>query len=846
MNIEDAEDSQYKDCKFGHLSEKGTREPGHGVTPLLLDETRSIYEGKIEAVDKVGLRGWIVNRNDPASVFCVTLLIDGLPYSELTNDVFRGDLKRVGKSTGRGGVKEVFPNNLFNKESHELTIRLPDGSKLPGVKISGVGINNRRSDHIPQVPLNPSVTIIIPIYNAVEDVIVCIERLLRHTPPIVRILLINDASTDPRIAEILEKADRERCVTVLTNPSNLGFTRTVNRGIRETGRDDVVLLNSDTRVTPRWLEGLRRAAGADAHIGTVTPMSDRAGAFSAPLIGNENILPDYVSEIDYAMAFRRRSQGLYPVVPTGNGFCMYIRRSCLDEVGMFDESAFPRGYGEENDFCMRARQAAWINIVDDRTYVFHDRGKSFKDKKSKLIQAGRKVLDERYPDYASAIKVFSEGASLQLARFRARQALEYCKQQPLIPRRVLFVISMKTGGTPQTNRDLMRALREIWEPWILYSDSQTLTLSRIQESVEEIIESHVLTEVVEPLTHRSCEYDRVLANWLSDYDFEMVHIRHLAFHSLTLPRLARETGAGVVFSFHDYYTICPTVKLLNSVNIYCGGVCISGPENCLPDLWKGQYFPEIKNGWVRSWRANFAAALRYSDCFVTTSDSAKMTILRALPFLEDESFYVVPHGRDFEKFHDLAAPVKRDESLRILVPGNISDAKGIKVIKTLLELDSENRLSFHILGKCSSNWTHTRLFQHGVYERDNFPEYVKNIQPHIGAVLSVWNETWCHTLTELWAVGLPVTVFDYGTISQRMEQCGGGWVFEKEDISALYEHLVKCVLKPNLVDEKRLKVLAWQKGEGKINNVKLMTARYEAIYQEARMARTIRSTKFLS
>ena len=834
-----------RDNKAGNLLQEGIPGPGQSSIASLADETQSQYEGKIEEVDKLHLKGWVLARNDPSSVFSVTLLVDGLPYSELTNNVLRGDLKHAGKSTGRGGVREVFPNKLFNKESHELTIRLPDGSLLPSVKLPGVDGINRSKDRIPQVPLIPSITIIVPIFNALEDLIVCIDRLLRHTPPAARIFLINDASTDSRVAEILEEADREGGVTVLTNPHNLGFTRTVNRGIREAGQDDVVLLNSDARVTPRWLEGLRRAAGSDARIGTVTPMSDRAGAFSAPLMGNENTLPNHVNEIDYAMAFRRRSQGLYPVVPTGNGFCMYIRRSCIDEVGMFDESAFPRGYGEENDFCMRARQAAWINIVDDRTYVFHDRGKSFKDEKSELLQAGRKVLDARYPDYQAAIKVFSEGAPLKLARFRARQALEDCKLKPLVPRRVLFVISMKTGGTPQTNLDLMGALGKSWEPWLLYCDSQTLTLARIVESVEELRQSHVLTEVVEPLTHRSREYDRVLANWLSEYDFEVVHIRHLAFHSLSLPRLAREAGAAVVFSFHDYYTICPTVKLLNGENIYCGGICTAGSGNCVPDLWKGHHFPEIKNGWVNFWRANFASALQLSDCFVTTSVSAKTTLVGAMPFLEDEKFHVIPHGRDFGKFHDLAAPVERDESLRILVPGNISDAKGMEVIKTLLEKDVDNRLAFHILGKCSSSWTHPRLFQHGAYERDNFPECVKNIRPHIGAVLSIWNETWCHTLTELWAVGLPVTVFNYGTISQRMDQCGGGWVFDKEDVGALYEHLAKCSLELNLVEEKRHKVLAWQKGEGKINNVRRMAAQYEAVYQDARRARTIHSIKIL-
>ena len=97
---------------------------------------------------------------------------------------------------------------------------------------------------------------------------------------------------------------------------------------------------------------------------------------------------------------------LRPSVPTGNGFCMYIRRSCIDEVGTFDEAAFPRGYGEENDFCMRALHRGWRNIVDDRTIVYHRRSASFGEDKSGLIKQAASILNEKYPEYKMLTKVF--------------------------------------------------------------------------------------------------------------------------------------------------------------------------------------------------------------------------------------------------------------------------------------------------------------------------------------------------------------------------------------------------------------------------------------------------------
>src|SRR5690554_3185098 len=156
---------------------------------------------------------------------------------------------------------------------------------------------------------------------------------------------------------------------------------------------------------------------------------------------------------------------------------MYIRRAAINGVGLLDEEAFPRGYGEENDFCMRARAKGWRSVIDDRTYVFHDRNKSFGGQKTDLIAKGRAIVDQRYPDYKKAIRVFSESSTIAAARFRAKQAVEdLVVSGGKVKPRVLYVVSTLTGGTPQTNRDLMLALSDRIEPWLLHCDSQVISL----------------------------------------------------------------------------------------------------------------------------------------------------------------------------------------------------------------------------------------------------------------------------------------------------------------------------------------------------------------------------------
>lgn len=273
----------------------------------------------------------------------------------------------------------------------------------------------------------PPVCVVIPVYNAPEETDRCLASVRRCTPEGVRILVLDDASPDARVGAVLERHGADPRVEVRRNRENLGFTRNVNQGMSLAGDADVVLLNADTEVGPLWLQNLRIAAYSGDRVGTATPFSDNAGAFSAPEIGQANPLPPGVDTDAAARAVAQASLRLYPETPTGNGYCLYIRRDCLTQTGPFDAEAFPRGYGEENDFCMRARARGWTHVVDDAGYVRHVRSASFGEEKAALLKQGRAVLDARHPDYTAAVRAFTGGEPLRRAREQVRKALEQAR-----------------------------------------------------------------------------------------------------------------------------------------------------------------------------------------------------------------------------------------------------------------------------------------------------------------------------------------------------------------------------------------------------------------------------------
>ncbi len=287
--------------------------------------------------------------------------------------------------------------------------RLADNLRAALTEVMGKAIGRR--------PSSRRVSVIVPVYNAPDETAACLHSLRKAIDPrYTRVILINDGSADLRIAPLLETIVGVEGFEIQANDRNLGYTKTINIGVRAAGEDDVILLNSDTIVTPGWLDGLVEAARRGDDIGTATAMSDNAGAFSFPVKDAPNPKPDHLTHEAYADVILRRTARLAPVeVPTGSGFCLYIRREVFDRIGLFDEEAFPRGYGEENDFCMRALKAGFRHVISPYAFVYHKRSASFGAEKEKLIKGAVETVMRRHPDYARRVnEAFSAPEMLAL------------------------------------------------------------------------------------------------------------------------------------------------------------------------------------------------------------------------------------------------------------------------------------------------------------------------------------------------------------------------------------------------------------------------------------------------
>lgn len=781
-------------------------------------------------------------------------LFDAAWYLKCNVDVEQAEIDPVLHYLKHGGLERRDPSQLFDTEyylsqldqlpKHDQAclnpllhyLKVGQAAGLDCALTSAVKVDFEEDNSLSlnlSFSLSPNtISIIIPVFNAVEALTACLQSLVKNTVMDCRFIVIDDASSDPTVQDVLNDYRHLKKFEFYQNEVNLGFTQTVNKGIALAGSDDVVLLNADTQLTPCWLGRLRYAAYQSDDIGTVTPFSNNAGAFSAPDVGF-NQLPEDIDLDRFARAIAQDSLHLYPEMPTGNGFCLYVRRKCLDDVGVLDVDAFPRGYGEENDFCMRASKLGWRHIIDDATYIYHVRSASFGKEKTQLIANAKNIITERYPNYSELVRKAFSATPLLEARENVRIIQIKAEENSNIGKpRILYVVSTLTGGTPQTNADLMQVVQSEVDCFVLQCDSKVLKLKRYADGQYQDLARHALDEPIKAMSHQNDEYDAVLRAWLHQWAIDIVHIRHIGWHSLGLIHIVKQFGLSCVFSFHDFYTICPTVKLLDNKQTFCGGICTKGAGDCKVELWPQIHFTQLKHKQVKLWQQMFESVLEQCDGFVTTTKQAKELICHIYPSLKTKPFEVIAHGRDFERFCDAAIAPKQNEPLKVVFPGTLTEAKGAEIIAELALIAPEGFLEIHIVGNIAPSVVFPdNVILHGAYKRDGLLDKLIEIKPNIGGILSLWPETWCHTLTELWASGIPVIGFDIGAVGERIQVTGGGWLVSEFTAQAVLDELVKLKQDEDW-NEKYERIVSWQKNEGKQSNCQLMAGRYLHVYHK--------------
>lgn len=491
------------------------------------------------------------------------------------------------------------------------------------------------------------VDIIIPVYNALDDLKICLESVKRNTDLSKhRVLILNDNSSDEHVWPYLQSVESEG-ILVFNNSKNLGFSGNINKGILNSDRD-VLLLNSDTIVTSNWVEKIIECAYSSKGIGTVTPLSNNATICSVPRFCEENKLPEGFELDEYAMLIEKYSMKKYSQIPVAHGFCMFIKREVIDLVGLFDADTFGRGYGEENDFCHRAGQLGYKHVVCDNTYIFHTGTSSFQStEKLQYIAEHADILRERYPKQERAVSVYC-------ATNPNEDIIDNIKVHTMLSngrKNVLYFLhsdfrkgaSDNVGGTQLHVKDLKDALCDQFNIIVAARNDDNLNITVYSGNKEVYFQSPIPQKSEYAVFSDTGYYE--LYEWLLRvFQVDVIHVHHILGLSYDIFEAAKDLGIPYFITLHDYYYMCPNEKLFNHVNRFCD--CCTDEKICQICLGKKRDIAKTVP-YKGIWQAQNLKVLSESEMIFTPSNDAKDRYTSVYPFLENK-IKVIEHGLDFE------------------------------------------------------------------------------------------------------------------------------------------------------------------------------------------------------
>lgn len=227
-------------------------------------------------------------------------------------------------------------------------------------------------------------SIIILSYNTLELTRLCIESIRKYTPAdLYELIIVDNGSTDGSVEWLAEQPE----LLLIANGENRGFPAGCNEGARVASGDSLLLLNSDTVVTPHWLENLRTALFSADSIGAVGCVTNNCSNGQQIDVGYSTL----AEMEEWAASFNVSEPARWHPYMTLVGFCLLIRRTAYADVGELDEALSPGNF-EDDDICLRLRAAGYETLLCEDVFIYHFGSASFK----KLGEIEKRSAKEKF------------------------------------------------------------------------------------------------------------------------------------------------------------------------------------------------------------------------------------------------------------------------------------------------------------------------------------------------------------------------------------------------------------------------------------------------------------------
>jgi GT2 family glycosyltransferase len=623
--------------------------------------------------------------------------------------------------------------------------------------------------------------IVIPIYNGYEFLPSLFESLKRSTDTKHRLIVLNDCSSDEQVDLFLKDIEQYKNVfcqdlILVHNLKNLGFVQTINSALPYI-QNHFVILNTDVELPMGWLQRLMYPIENDVNIASTTPFTNSGTICSFPNWLQDNTIPFGLSVDKVDEYFKYLNPKNNMQIPTGVGFCMGINKHVVDKIGLFDAETFGKGYGEENDWCMRAQKVGYEHIHVVNLYVYHKHGGSFGEQKQQLVTENHQKLLIKHPHYELLIQKFIERNKLNELRDSLFLKIVSDNVQQLI-----FDHGLGGGATKFYKENL---LKEAVNSLVVFGKMHSKDVFMVYYEGLAEIKTWCCSSLAE------------FFNFADFSSLKEVHVNHL----LTIMELKEvihflsKTTARKYYYQHDFINICPTYNLLNQHGNFCG--VPKDIEVCNQCQVKNIYSLRNDNANMKldKWRVLYENILSLCEVIFCFSQDSKSHLLKVYPAMVTK-IIVKPHTlKNIEKIVDTVDFTENDV-IHVGVLGGINYAKGLDVIKSLAQkkLFSSKIFKLTVIGNIYSLPIKNVLVT-GEYKSVDLISIVRKHKIDLFIIPSIWAETFCYTADEIMHLGYPLIVFNIGAPPERVRNYPKGFVVDEISAEAMMNKILEVSTK---------------------------------------------------
>lgn len=629
--------------------------------------------------------------------------------------------------------------------------------------IAGLPIDARWLNGPPSPRSVGPITVIMPVHNAFDLLPETLGRLERNTDVPWQLILIDDASSDPRVRPFLRGwAARSGGRAMLVElDRNLGFVGAVNHGLARALRRGchVIVLNSDALLPQGWASRLIAPFARDPSIASATPMSNDAEIFSVPQMCRTLPLAPGMGDCIDAVAQQLSWPDVLPSAPTGVGFCMAMHANWLARFPRFDP-AFGRGYGEEVDWCQKTRAAGARHVGVPTVFVEHLGAQSFgASGKRHRVATANAMIARRYPAYDAEVQHFIASDPLRTPWLALAVALAGGCARDGLP---VFVAHSLGGGAEialmaevatYTARGEYAVILRLGGPLRWQFELHGPGGARMLAATMDLAD---LMRLLAPVPALRLVYSCGVG------DPDPIGLPH-AMLALMRPGQPDRLEARL----HDYFMISPAYDLRDAQGAYRGPV-LRGNTDPAHQFNRADGRVVSLGRWQDEWH-RFLSRCAEITVF---SQSGTEHLLASYPDLGPR-IVLRPH-RALAPVGRVAAP--SPGSGRLAVLGDINDRKGAGVLCGLAaKIERLGGPGLALIGNIDPAFglpAHVAL--HGRYAPSDIADLARRYRVVAWLMPSIWPETFSFSTREMLATGLPVFGFDIGAQGEALRHAPNG------------------------------------------------------------------------